>query len=113
MPIIKSAQKRMRVEARRTKRNQVAKNRYKELIKEYTKLIEDGKTAEAEKLFPQVQKSIDMAAKKNLLHKRNAARKKSNLAKMLAAKPAKKAVAPKKTAPKASAKDKKEEKAEK
>lgn len=88
MPIIKSAIKRVRVEARRQKRNLVTKNRYKELIKEFTNLVEGGKTAEAVKLFPIVQKALDMAAKKNLLHKNNASRKKSNLAKMIAKAPA-------------------------
>jgi len=83
MPIIKSAIKRVRVEARRQKRNTITKNRYKELIKEFTTLVADGKTDEATKLFPTVQKSLDMAVKKNLLHKNNVARKKSNLAKML------------------------------
>lgn len=83
MPIIKSAIKRVRVEARRQKRNTITKNRYKELIKEFTTLVADGKNDEAAKLFPTVQKSLDMAVKKNLLHKNNVARKKSNLAKML------------------------------
>lgn len=83
MPIIKSAIKRVRIEARRQKRNTITKNRYKELIKEFTLLVENGKTAEATKLFPTVQKSLDMAVKKNLLHENNVARKKSNLAKMI------------------------------
>lgn len=89
MPIIKSAIKRVRLEARRQKRNTITKNRFKELVKEFVKLINDGKTDEATKLFPQVQKALDMAAKKNLLHKNNVARKKSSLAKMLAAPAAK------------------------
>ncbi|NCP67181.1 30S ribosomal protein S20 [bacterium] len=88
MPIIKSAIKRVRVEARRQKRNTITKNRYKELVKEFTALIGNGKTDEAAKLFPIVQKSLDMAVKKNLLHKNNVARKKSSLAKMLGNKPA-------------------------
>lgn len=91
MPIIKSAIKRVRVEARREKRNTITKNRYKELVKEFTTLVANGKTDEAAKLFPTVQKSLDMAVKKNLLHKNNVARKKSNLAKMLGKTPAPKA----------------------
>ncbi len=91
MPIIKSAIKRVRIEARRQKRNTITKNRYKELVKEFTTLVTDGKVKEATKLFPTVQKSLDMAVKKNLLHKNNVARKKSNLAKMIAEKPAAKA----------------------
>jgi small subunit ribosomal protein S20 len=83
MPIIKSAIKRVRIEARRQKRNVITKNHFKALIKEFTSLVADGKMDEATKLFPAVQKSLDMAVKKNLLHKNNVARKKSNLAKML------------------------------
>ena len=100
MPIIKSAIKRVRQQKTRTARNLVVKNRYKALIKEFTKLIEEGKTAEAEKLYPQVQKSIDMAVKKNLIPANTANRKKSALAKMLQAKPAKKAAPTKKEAEK-------------
>jgi small subunit ribosomal protein S20 len=95
MPIIKSAIKRVRIEARRQKRNTITKNRFKELIKEFTSLIDGGKIDEATKLFPTVQKSLDMAVKKNLLHKNNVARKKSNLAKMLGNKPTAKAEAKK------------------
>ncbi len=83
MPIIKSAIKRVRQEDRRQKRNLVVSRRYKELMKEFLKLIEEGKKKEAQALFPQLQKSIDMAAKKNLIHKRNASRKKSVLVKQL------------------------------
>ena len=83
MPIIKSAIKRVRIEARRQKRNVITKDTYKALIKEFTSLVNHDKMDEATKLFPSVQKSLDMAVKKNLLHKNNVARKKSNLAKML------------------------------
>lgn len=96
MPIIKSAIKRVRVEARRQKRNLITKNRYKDLVKQFTKLVEDGKIAEAAKMLPQVQKALDMATKKNLLHQNNASRKKSQLAKMVAStSPGKKAPAAK------------------
>lgn len=81
MPIIKSAIKRVRQEARRQKRNTATKNTYKDLIKQVMLLIDANKLAEASKLLPKVQKSIDMAVKKNLMHRNTAARKKSNLAK--------------------------------
>ncbi len=100
MPIIKSAQKRVRVESRRRKRNLVTKDRYRALIKEFTTLVEAGKGAEAAKLFPQVQKAIDMAVKKNQLHQNTAARKKSSLAKMIAKETAPAKAAPKKPAAK-------------
>lgn len=84
MPIIKSAIKRVRQQNKRKQRNDVVRNRYRALVKEFTNLIEGGKKDEAVKLFPQVQKSIDMAAKKNLLHGNTAGRKISALAKSIA-----------------------------
>ena len=102
MPIIKSAIKRVRQQARRQKRNLITKTAYKELIKKFEKLVETGKEADAQKLFPQVQKAIDMAVKKNLLHANTAGRKKSQLVKMIAEKTTTtKEAAPKKTTKKA------------
>ena len=98
MPIIKSAIKRVRTAETKRKRNLVTKTQYKTLVKQFETLIADKKTAEATKLYPKVQKSLDMAVKKNLLHKNNVARKKSQLAKML---PQKAATAPKAPAKKA------------
>ena len=95
MPIIKSAIKRVRQQARRQKRNTITKNTYKELIKEITLLLEAGKLKEAAELFPKVQKSIDMAVKKNLMPKNTAARKKSGLAKQISKAPAAKTAAKK------------------
>ena len=83
MPIIKSAIKRVRLQARKQKRNTVTKDRYKALIKEMNELIEAGKMKEATALFPKVQKAIDMATKNNLLPKNTAGRKKSGLAKRI------------------------------
>jgi len=95
MPIIKSAIKRVRQQARRQQRNTATKNQYKGLIKEMETLIEAKKLPEAAKLLPATQKAIDMAVKKNLLHKNTAARKKASLAKAIGTKkaPAKKPAA--------------------
>jgi small subunit ribosomal protein S20 len=83
MPIIQSAIKRMRQEKTRRARNAITKKNYKFLMKEFETLISEKKIEQAAKLYPQVQKSIDFATKKNILHKNNAARKKSRLAKMI------------------------------
>ena len=83
MPIIKSAIKRVRVSDRKRKKNLIVSKKYKELTKEFESLITEGKKAEATKLFPMLQKSIDLADKKNLLHSNTAARRKSKLARML------------------------------
>ena len=83
MPIIKSAIKQMRQNQTRRKRNEITKRQYRLLVKEFLILVHDKKMDEAKKLFPQVQKAIDMAAKKNILAKNNAARKKSRLSKLI------------------------------
>lgn len=83
MPIIKSAIKRVRQTKKRQDRNRITKRRYRDLTKEFTKLVEAGKIEEATKIFPTVQKAIDMADKKNLLHNNTAGRLKSRLVKML------------------------------
>ena len=97
MPIIKSAIKRMRQTARKTKRNEITKRLLKEASKKFMSLIENAKIAEAVKFFPTLQKKIDLAVKKNLMHANKGARQKSRYAKMLKAdqKPAKKETAKK------------------
>ncbi|MCB9809553.1 30S ribosomal protein S20 [Candidatus Peribacteria bacterium] len=85
MPLIRSAIKQMRQNRTRRQRNLITKRQYKSLMKQYETLIKAGEKDKAAALYPQVQKSLDMAAKKNLLHPKNAGHKKSQLAKMLAA----------------------------
>ena len=86
MPLIKSAIKRVRQQERRRQRNLITTRKFRTLIKDFLALIKDGKIAEATKLYPIVQKAIDMATKKNLIHKNTAGRKKSQLAKMISSK---------------------------
>ncbi len=83
MPIIKSAIKRVRKTKRQTKANLVTKNKFKKLIKNFQTLVSEKKLEEAAKLFPSIQKEIDLGAKKNVLHRNTAARKKSQLAKLI------------------------------
>lgn len=58
--------------------------RMKSLIRSLRDSVKAGKTDEAKKLLSTVQKAIDTAAKKNLIHWRTAARKKSSAAKLFA-----------------------------
>lgn len=67
------------------------------LIKELRILIKKGKKAETEKLLPQVYKAIDKTAKKGLIKKGNASRKKSRLTKAINKITASKLVKTKKT----------------
>jgi len=83
MPIIKSAIKRVRQSETRRKRNLVTKNTYKDLSKEFVKLVEAGDKKAAAALFPKVQKAIAMAAKKNVLQKNTAGRRTAKLARMI------------------------------
>lgn len=91
MPIIKSAKKQMRQNAKRHARNVPVKSKLKTLVKNMQATIKDGKVEEAVKNLPMVFSIIDTACKKNLIHKNNAARKKSGLAKALNALQEKKA----------------------
>ncbi len=53
------------------------------LIKELRLLIKKGKNTEAKKLLPQIYKAIDKTAKKGIIKKGNASRKKSRLTKAI------------------------------
>ena len=85
MPIIKSAIKRVRSTKRRTARNVITKRLLSEIIKVFTDFIAKKSFLEAQKLFPELQKRIDLAVKKNIWHRNKGNRKKSQFARMLAA----------------------------
>lgn len=78
MPNIKSAKKRVLVNAAKAEANKSRKTNLKTVIKnaELALANNDEHKAEAVKL---AVKKIDQAAHKNILHKNNAARKKAHL----------------------------------
>jgi|SaaInlStandDraft_4_1057021.scaffolds.fasta_scaffold58509_1 small subunit ribosomal protein S20 len=80
MPIIKSAKKQMRQNAKHRARNFPIRTELKSTFKKALQLIKDGKTAEAKEFLPFAYKIIDMAAKKNIIHQKNAGHKKSRIA---------------------------------
>ncbi len=82
MPIIKSAKKRVKTAAKSTERNREWKNKLKGSIKSFEKMIAEGNAAEAKDQLQETVKVIDKAAKKGIIHKNNASRKKSRLTKM-------------------------------
>jgi small subunit ribosomal protein S20 len=86
VPIIKSAIKRARQSEVRRVRRLPFKTQLKTALRSFTDLIKEGKKADAEKMLPKVFKAIDTAAKKHIIHKNNAARKKSSMAKMVSSK---------------------------
>lgn len=55
----------------------------KKVLKDIKKLKSEGKTEEVLKLIPRVYKAIDKAAKRGVIKKRTASRKKSRLTKFL------------------------------
>lgn len=86
MPIIKSAIKRAKQAEVRQGRRAPYKTHMKNVMRDFKDLVKDGKNADAVKLLPQAYKAIDMAAKKHIIHWKNAGNKKALLARMIATK---------------------------
>jgi len=84
MPIIKSAIKRAKQNEERRKRLLPVRTFMKTMMRKLTDMVKAGKKTEAEKMIPEVHKAIDMAAKKNVIHRKNAARKKARMSKAVA-----------------------------
>lgn len=83
MPITKSAKKALRQNRQRRVFNLRRQRTMKSLIKQIKKLITENKKEEAQKLLPETFKAIDKTAKKGIIKKNNASRKKSRLSKSL------------------------------
>ncbi|MBQ8648456.1 MAG: 30S ribosomal protein S20 [Clostridia bacterium] len=79
MPNIKSAKKRVLISEANYQRNKAARSALKTAIKKADAAI-DAKSADAAEAVKVAVKTIDKAAVKGLIHKNNAARKKSALA---------------------------------
>ena len=84
MPNTKSAERRMRNSARKQIQNRSTKSRLHTLEKNYLQLLEAGKKDEATKALPGLSSAFDKAAKKGIVHRATADRKKSRLALRLA-----------------------------
>jgi small subunit ribosomal protein S20 len=82
MPITSSAKKAMRQAKARQERRKPYKSELKSALKKFV-LLAKTDTENARKLLPQTQSIVDTAAKKNIIHKNNAARKKSRLARLV------------------------------
>ena len=82
MPIIKSAKKRVKTTEKKTAQNKEWKLRLKDAIKNMEKAVEAGDKEAAAEQLKETKKVIDKAVTRNILHKNNAARKKSRLTKM-------------------------------
>jgi len=83
MAITKSAKKALRSSKRKRVFNARKKDSVYKTVKKFKKLVAEKKVAEAEKMFPQVQKVLDKAAKTGYIKKNTASRKKARLSKMV------------------------------
>ena len=79
MPNIKSAKKRVLVNATKAAQNKAQKSALKTDLKKFEAAVVEGNRSEAEGAYKVAVKSIDKAAAKGLMHKNNAAHKKSAL----------------------------------
>jgi len=77
----RSAIKRIRQAERRRIRNQMVKSRVKTLIKRARSLIEAGDLEQARLSVGDAISALDRAAERGILHRNNAARRKSRLIK--------------------------------
>ena len=84
MPNIKSAKKRVLVIQKKTMINQMHKTALKTAIKKFNEAVESKNVEEAKVLFNDATKKLDKSVLQGILHKNNAARKKSQLALKLA-----------------------------
>lgn len=79
MPIKASAQKERRKTIKRTAHNRSYLKQVKDTVKNLHKAVTAKKADEVKALTAKAIKLIDQAAQKNMIHKNNAARKKSRL----------------------------------
>lgn len=80
----KSALKRIRQNEKRRTHNRIYRNRARTLVKQARTAIESGNVEEAKEATRMAIRDLDMAASKGIIHKRNAARRKSRLMSQLA-----------------------------
>ena len=79
MPNIKSAKKRVLVSQTKAMQNKAAKSALKTDIKKVEAAVAEGNRSEADVAYKVAVKAVDKAVVKGLLHKNNAAHKKSSM----------------------------------
>jgi len=83
MPNHKSTAKSLKQDAKRRARNVSAKSRLRTLVKKVRLAVSEKKTEEAKTRLVTAVSALDTAAKKHLIHPRNAARNKSRLMRLV------------------------------
>ncbi len=79
MPNIKSAKKRVLLTKAGNDRNKAAKSVLKTTLKKFDAAVAEGNREQADSAYKAAVKTIDESVKKGVLHKNNAARKKSSI----------------------------------
>ncbi len=77
MANIKSAKKRILVNQTKALQNQMVKSQLKTVIKKFNNAVESGDKTAASELYRLAVKKVDQAVAHGILHKNNAAHKKS------------------------------------
>ncbi len=77
MPIIKSAKKRVKIAAKANVRNVRTKRTLRDALKAFSKAVEAGKPSDIQKTQRDVVSALDIAVKKDIIHKNKAARQKA------------------------------------
>lgn len=83
MPNIKSSIRSVKTDAERRAKNRPVKTEVRNASRKVVALVENGTKAEAETSFVRASGLLDKAARKGIIHKNAAARKKSRLAKKI------------------------------
>ena len=79
MPNIKSAKKRVLVSKSKAMQTNIAKSALKTDLKKFEAAVADGSRSEADAAYKTAVKAVDKAVSKGLLHRNNAANKKSKM----------------------------------
>nr|WP_294521840.1 30S ribosomal protein S20 [uncultured Pseudoflavonifractor sp.] len=79
LPNIKSAKKRVLVSQAKAAQNKAAKSAIKTDLKKFEAAVAEGNRSEAEGAYKVAVKAVDQAVGHGLLHRNNAARKKSSM----------------------------------
>jgi small subunit ribosomal protein S20 len=83
LPVTESAKKRLRQTDKRRLRNRVYRSEARTYVKRANQLIAEQKLDEAAEVAALAVSALDRAAQKGVVHKKNAARRKSRLIKRL------------------------------
>lgn len=94
MPNLKSSKKRVLINQKKAARNKSNRTELKTTLKKFDAAVSSGDRAAADTAYKAAVKTVDQAAAKGLIHKKNAAHKKSQLTLKLNAMETETAVAP-------------------